>query len=297
MGFIEQYFIGPIWDRTGYNPVNTLVYALIALAAAYAMYSVLRRERIRIDRNFILSVVPFVLLGSTVRSLVDAADRGSLLSHASSYFGFLGFVYETHVYDYGYLTVTPGIYVVVGLLTFSSILVANRLKKPFLAPLFGSLLWLFHLVLLLPMMDYWVYGPVVLGLTILGTGAGFLYLRRLKVRAFSAFAVFAHAFDGAATFVTIDIWNRFESLCTERGHCYGEQHVLSDALGQFGNLIFAPIGGFFLFYLVKVLFSTFAAQVVEKDSKGEEREFILLLLIIFGLAPGMRNMLTLLMGA
>jgi uncharacterized membrane protein len=297
MDFITQYFINPIWDRSGYNPVNTIVYAGIALASAYVMYRVLKKEKVKIDQNFILSVLPFILLGSTVRSLVDASDRGALLANSSALFGLLGAVFNSHIYDYGYLTVTPGIYVVIGLLTFASVLVANRLKKPMLAPAFGIALWLFHFILLLPMMQYWAYGLMVLALALGASLAAYVYLKRAKVRSFAVLAVFSHAFDGAATYVTINIWNRFEPACAKMGHCYGEQHVLSSGLGDFGNIIFAPIGGFFLFFLVKVIFSTVAAQLVEQDSKGEERDFILLLLIIFGLAPGMRDILTLLMGA
>ncbi|MFH1447595.1 MAG: DUF63 family protein [Candidatus Micrarchaeota archaeon] len=301
MGFFEDHFISPIWDKTGYNAINTPVYAVIALAAAYMMYLILKKEKIRIDRNFVLSVIPFILLGSTLRSLVDAVDRGTMQANADALFGLLGFIYSTHIYDYGYLTVSPGIYIVIGLLTFFSVLAANRLKKPMLAPAFGGVLWAFHFILLVPMMKYLAFGALVIALALLGGAAGYLYLKRQGLRPFASIAVFAHALDGAATYVTIDLWNRFEPLCTELRHCYGEQHILSDAIGQFGNVFFGPgriyLGGFFLFYLVKLLFSGAAAVVIEKDSKGDEKDFILLLLIIFGFAPGMRDLLTLLMGA
>ncbi len=301
MGFFEEYFIGPIWDRTGYNSVNTVVYSLLALIAAYLIYRILKKENIKIDQAFVLSIIPFVLLGSTVRSLVDAADRGALSSHSDSFFGFLGFIYNTHIYDYGYLTVSPGIYVVIGLLTIASVLVANRLKRPMLAPAFGGILWAFHFILLFPMMNHITYGVFVIVLTAIAWAAGFLFFKKKGVRPFTSIVVAAHALDGAATYITIDIWNRFEPLCRNFGHCYGEQHVVSDAIGQIGNFLFGPgalfIGGFFLFYLVKVGFSAFAGYVVEKDSRGQERDFIILLLVIFGLAPGIRDLLTLVMGA
>lgn len=297
MDFIQQYFTNPIWDRTGYNEVNTVVYAAIALAAAYGMYRILKKEKIRIDKTFIISVIPFILLGSTIRSIVDAVDRGAMAANGDALFGLLGAVQGSHVYDYGYLTVTPGIYVVIGLLTFLSILLANRLKKPMLAPVFGAVLWLFHFLILLPMFKYWTYGALVLVLAGIGGAGGYFYFKRLGIRTFSSLAVFSHALDGAATYVTIDVWNRLEPACSKLGQCYGEQHVVSRGIGEFGNALFAPIGGFFLFYLIKVVFSIVATQVVENDAKGEERDFILLLLIIFGLAPGIRDLLTLLMGA
>ena len=33
--FIQSYFVNPLWDRTGYNMVNTLVYAAVALGALF----------------------------------------------------------------------------------------------------------------------------------------------------------------------------------------------------------------------------------------------------------------------
>ncbi|MFH0817031.1 MAG: DUF63 family protein [Candidatus Micrarchaeota archaeon] len=297
MGFFEQYFINPIWDRTGYNPVNTITYGIIALLSAYLMFWVLKKEKVRMDQKFILSIIPFILLGSTVRSIVDAVDRGGMSAHKDALFGLLGFVQDSHVYDYGYLTVTPGIYIVIGLLTFFSILLANRLKKPLLAPIFGLFLWVPHLLILVPLMTYWTYGLLVIAIALIGGLAGYFYLKKAGVRPFLALVVFSHAFDGAATYVTINIWNKFEPACSKFGHCYGEQHVVSSGIGELGNMLFAPIGGYFLFFLIKIIFSTVAAQVTEKDAKGEERDFIILLLIIFGLAPGVRDILTLVTGA
>ena len=38
MGIIEEYFISPILDKTGYNAINTLTYGAIALAALYVIW-------------------------------------------------------------------------------------------------------------------------------------------------------------------------------------------------------------------------------------------------------------------
>jgi uncharacterized membrane protein len=48
---------------------------------------------------------------------------------------------------------------------------------------------------------------------------------------------------------------------------------------------------------VKVLFSSAAVWIVEtSDDRRDEKNYILLLLIIFGLAPGVRDALRLLAG-
>jgi uncharacterized membrane protein len=74
------------------------------------------------------------------------------------------------------------------------------------------------------------------------------------------------------------------------GTAYFEQHVVSGALGTIFGTMFA-------FYVVKVLFSSLAVWIVEtSDDKRDEKNYVLLLLVIFGLAPGVRDALRLLAG-
>jgi len=75
------------------------------------------------------------------------------------------------------------------------------------------------------------------------------------------------------------------------GKQYFEQHVLSNFLGSVANT-------FFVYYAVKILFATAAVYLIERESETqEEKYFIALLLIIFGLAPGFRDLLRMLVGA
>lgn len=288
-GLIDAYFIRPIYDRAGYNIINTLVYATIALIFAFIFFKILKREKVKLDEKFLLRVIPFILLGSTVRVVTDATGvppdiPNQFLQNSSALFGLYGVVGNLHVYDYGFLTATPGIYVVIGMLTFISIIFFNRIRRMDLLPVFALVLLLPHLIILLPLMKNLSYFLLVVLLSLLGLLCGKLLLEgmKLKVGLSQLLVVFSHSLDGAASYVAIDLFNN--------GTAYFEQHVVSGALGTiFGTML--------AFYIVKVIFSSIAVWIVEtSDDKRDEKNYILLLLIIFGLAPGVRDALRLLAG-
>ena len=284
VGFIEEYFIEPIWDRTGYNLVNTLVYAAIALGVAWLLYKVLRRERIVIDEKFVLSIIPFILLGSTARVITDAVDTGVMALYRGN--PIADFILESQIYDYSYLTVTPGIYVLVGAITIAAVFGLNRARRPELIAPLGMVLWLSQLLLLSPILQFWSFTALALGLALMGTCAGYLVLKQLKIASLTgSLVVFGHALDGAATYVMIDLFG------PSVGKQYFEQHVLSRTIGTIGNSMF-------VYFLVKVAFATLVMIAVEKDSENRQELFyVALLLLIFGLAPGVRDILRMLAGA
>lgn len=286
--FIKNYFINPVNDRSGYNIINTVIYALIALFFAFIFFKILKKEKVKIDKKFVLCVIPFIILGSTVRVVTDATGDvaaglpNHFLANSSYLLGLYGVVGSLHLYDYGFLTTTPGIYVIIGSLTFLSILLFNRMKKMELLPKLVAVLILLHLVLLLPLMKNWSYLLLVIALAAVGTLVGRLILQKMKLEPAitQQIVILSHSLDGAASYVAIDLFSGK----------YFEQHVLSNALGVF-------FGSMFAFYVIKVLFSTLAVYLVESSNDArEDKNYVLLLLIIFGLAPGVRDLLRLLAG-
>ena len=107
----------------------------------------------------------------------------------------------------------------------------------------------------------------------------------------------AQALDGAATFVIIDF-----GKVLLKGAEYGEQHVASGLLGEI-------FGTYATFYLVKVAISMGAAYLLTKEEKekgaaasgkgsGEdELLFVAMIIMIMGLAPGLRDVLRAAVGA
>lgn len=262
--FFRDYFVSPIDERTGYNSVNTVIYAALALLAAYLIYVAFRKLKIKVDDGFILSIVPFILFGSTLRVVVDAG-----------------------ILPYNYLTTTPGIYFLIGFTTLAAVFSCHHLKMMKALWKVGAALWAISLIPLLMVAKHYEFFALALGLACLGFIFSERLLKLLKAPAKlpGGLTVFSHALDGAATFVTIDVFARLA------GKPYFEQHVVP-------NIIADVFGGFWAFYAIKLAFATCAVYMVRRssDMDDSERNYILLLLIIFGLAPGARGALRLLCG-
>ncbi len=275
---LYKYFIEPIWARTGYNLVNTITYAIIALVLLYAIWLIFKKYNIKIDKKFIYNIMPFVLLGSTVRVVTDAIDNGVFAGITPIH----QMILTSHIYDYGYLTVSPGIYIVVTLLLFATMVILWKIKKPELLGTIGIVLWLPHFILLLPFMQFAVY---VIPIILLAAVPTYLALKYFKSDIY-ALIVGGHALDGAATFFAIDIFSKISGIS------YGEQHVVSNAIGELFSTYFA-------FYLIKIMLAFGVAYLIskEKEIKEEERNYLALIVMIMGFAPGIRGILRMAVGA
>ena len=275
MGFFEEFFISPILEKTGYNMVNTLVYAAIAIIAVYGIFHIFRRIGLKMDNGFFWGVMSFVLFGSTMRVVTDAVDGGVFTGVTPVH----QFLLDSGVYAYGFLTVTPGIYIVVAGLLLATIAVLGYLKKMELLPYVGLALFAFHFLLLVPFMQYWEYAVPVALLAGIPT-----FLIWKKYGAVASAVVGGHALDGAATFVILDIFSG------AAGKNYFEQHVLSRAVGELFDT-------YFTFYMLKVAIASLAVYLVEKEKmKSDERIFFYLVIAIVGLAPGIRSVLRMVCG-
>jgi len=265
---------------------------------------------VRVGKEFFLAVISFVLLGSTMRVVSDSVDTGVMGKYVmenggSAVAGAYSAILSSHLYDYKQVSNpldivfalhSPGIYFMVGGLFLLTIAVCCRFSRLQYAKFVGLALWLPNFLLLAPMMRYLIYGAVVLALVCFAYFASKMLFKRFGiVSSLAAFVVLAHSIDGAATFTVIDIYNKFEPACTLLNKCYFEQHVLSNAIGQ----IFAFTGvGFLLYFIVKAAFSFVAAYFICREAQDEnERNYLFLLIIVFGLAPGIRDVLRMVCGA
>jgi uncharacterized membrane protein len=101
---VAEYFLQP--KASGYDVWKTLTFAVVLAAAAYALYHALKRLGVRADARLAAAVAPYVLLGSAVRVLEDAA-----------------------VLPDSFLFVTPMIYVLVFCATFGALLLSLLAQK------------------------------------------------------------------------------------------------------------------------------------------------------------------------
>ena len=292
MGVLEDYFVSPIMERTGYNAVNTLAYAAIAIGALYLIWRFMKGKKYDFSSPaFLYAVSAFVLFGSTCRVLTDLSDAGAVAGMAMSssplapiYMSLL----SSGIFKYGFLTVTPGIYIVTAALFLLSLAIAGAMKRLMFASYAGFLLWLPIFLLVLPFASQWVFAALCIALAAAGAYAAFFLLERLgklKLTIYEKLAIGGQALDGAATFVVIDIFSK------ETGKDYFEQHVLSAGIGSATPL------GFFLFFLIKIALASAIVYFLRKEKMDKsDVALVLLVVAIMGFAPGIRDALRMLCG-
>ncbi len=275
--FVYNYFIFPILSKTGYNPINTIVYAIVAILAIYIIWQIFKIKKIALDKTFIYGVLTFVLFGSTVRVVTDAIDSGIFRPISPLH----ELVLSSHIYDYGFLTVSPGIYLVTAVLLFVTMGILHLIKKPELLAYVGLVLWFPHFLLLVPFMNYAMYAIPVLILAAIPAIVAWKYFNN----EIFTLVVAGQALDGAATFFVIDVFGPMT------GKPYFEQHVVGGFIGAF-------FGTYFAFYLMKVIIAWIAASLLQKEKEELALQyFIALVIMIMGFAPGIRDMLRMMVGA
>jgi uncharacterized membrane protein len=278
---IQEYFIDPILQNGWYNPLNTIVYSILLVIGVYLVYRMLRRMDIHIDKNFFIAILPFILWGSTTRVLHDAAYAGILSPELNAFYG-------SPIFP------TPGSYIITFALALFILLISLLIQKvaggmgtrwrfPYWKTMFGIGVALDIVnFLILP-----IFSPfpiiLILGVTILW--AAVFYLPRnlftQKIPSFNKLfsiantgILSAHFLDATATVTALSLFG------------YLEQHVVP-------RLFFPLIGPFAMFFL-KVLVVLPVLWIVDRYAEeGDFKNFLKIVILILGLAPGMRDMIRL----
>ncbi|MCX8200112.1 MAG: DUF63 family protein [Candidatus Micrarchaeota archaeon] len=282
-GFFEEYYIRPIVMHEGYNPINTLTYAIIAVIAAFLIYKLFKGAGVRFDKDFIMRVVPYVLLGSAIRVVTDSITTGGMQAYSGIFKPAYDFILASHIYDYGFLTTSPGIFFVIGFFAIVTMYYSYRSKNYDFGAKLALGLFIAHLIILLPLFTNVVFGLLILLLAGM-ICALYLAAKRTSTVPMHWLVVFSQALDGSATFVTLDIYNKVH------GGGYVEQHVLANHLASIMG------GSMILFLALKVVLAVMVVWILEKEKDEGEKGYIALLIIIFGLAPGVRDLLRLVCG-
>ncbi len=282
--FFALYFVNPICFQQQYAPYNvynTAAYAILALAGAYAVFLAIKKLGVRVSsERFFWAVMPFVVFGAAMRVLEDAA----LLPRCVELFG---------VQNFPLPFTSPGIYLLVFLILALCFAASLFWKKGDVekalemsgkkgAILAGATLLFFFFGV---GVKNWVYGagPLAIALSVfLVFKIAWKKSMKEEPDLFASAAFFSQAFDGVATFVGT----------TFAG--YGEQHVV-------GNAVIDFFGGSWAFFLLKIAFAFAVVWVAKKEfSNGakdrEQRAFVLLLIAVMGLAPGLRDILRIMAG-
>jgi len=279
--FFQTYFIDPIITQgvAGYNIYNTPVYALGFALAAFGAYKLLKKLQIKIDKNFLIGIIPFIVLGSLLRVVRD----GGIINH--------------------WILVSPLIYFLIFALATAGLIIGVWLHKTAIKykikfhsfdyhitwATIGILLDVYALSLLsnLPVAS----APALLliaGITLAWIAAifftRFLAVTTAKIKYFywltreNASILSVHMFDATSTFVALAFFPN-----------YYEQHVVSGFL----IAILGPWGQFLLKLAVVPIVLYLLDKELAKPEERQLRNFLKIAIVIVGFAPGLRNTLRL----
>lgn len=182
--FVRQYYINPMVLNQGYNFINTLTYALLVVLATYLTFKFLERMRVKVNKNFIVSITILVVLGTTVRLLEEAGIFTS------------------------YFLVTPLIWIETFAFVFIIFLISRNIEKKFGIPYYktlsvvGFILLVIPLTLILTKLEQFTGMLISLGLLVPFAITFFF----VKWKPENKFVSMAHIFDASATFTAIQFF-------------------------------------------------------------------------------------------
>jgi len=315
--FFTEFFINPILLNGWFNPVNTLLWGVILVVAAFLVYSrLLKRLKIRIDRSFGMAILPFVFWASSTRALRDlfygmaeqaSAGNQAFLTDIVYQIGLIQQQAFSYIMKFvpippvaGFfswivtLFPTPGSYVFTFIFARACLLLGlgiqkywKRNKIPYWKPMFMIGLVACALnVWMLPFTNPWGLG-MILGITA-GFAAVFFGLTFIQERfkskvtkspSFQWLKLFsrpnssllsAHMLDSSATFVSVAFFGYYEQHPVPR--------FFIDAIGPWT---------FFILKLAVLLPSLYIIDRYAED--GEFKNFLKIVILILGLAPGLRD--------
>jgi len=270
--FLYKYYIDPIRYGQAYTLVDTLTYALILIAAVYIVYRGLRRYKIAVDDELVLATMPFVVLGGLLRVV---EDTGMITS------------------DFRFLLITPliffTVFVVAAVALFAGKLAENAGLVARYSRVYGgvgivacllstaALVW-FGLSETTIALDVLVAILALASVSSLALWALLVYGAKWDYASNILYKllIFGHMLDASATSYGIDIHPIH----------YVEQHVVGS------NLIEATGTAFSMFLLkIAVLIpAIYILEMYKKEGSPGLWHLILLAMIVVGMAPGIRDM-------
>lgn len=283
IAFIQEYYIDPIIHDSGYNIFNTLTWAVILGIAVYFLIYSLQKMNIKIDAKSMAATLPFVIAGASLRVV---ADTGTISP------------------PFSYILITPNIYFFVFLVTALCLIATLLLQKfkavqSFHLP-YAALGCLFILVV------YWTLfsvGTVAswwvpFAVAVVGIGSAAIVWIVAKKAGSTLFSdkmnltiLAAHLMDATSTVIGIEVFG------------YVEKHVVPAFLIELTGTAFVmyPLK-LIIFFMVVWMLDTALEKAIEgendkdKEQMGQIKNAIKFVIIILGLAPGIRNSIRLFFG-
>lgn len=255
--FIQDNFL---YLHPGYTLFNTIIFGIIlgiVVILIIKMFKYIKKD----PGELFIPLIPFIFLGSGARALVDNG-----------------------IYPLTLWLVTPGIYILTGLAAIITLLVSVYVEKKkgfnyrYLMLIVGSILCIPNIIYINHI--NWIAFFEVIGVWALVSSIFILLKNKWELLKdkLNLSALLAHLFDASSTFIAVDFYG------------YGEQHVLP-------NFLTGISGTAFVMFPLKIAVILIALYVIDEyiDDKTIAN-MLKLAIFILGLAPGLRNFLSLSMG-
>ena len=264
--WIYRYYINPIIYDTSYNPVDTVTWATVLGLAILGLIRLFRRWHISMDVRLVISTLPYILAGSSLRVIEDAD------------------LVDT---PWRYLLITPIIFFVVFLITAASLAITRKIRGEEFYQSYAAvgIAWTVLNLAILSTQGFrnaWViFAVFVIGTAITG---GILLCRRalpwlgfLDDR-FNLMIIYAHMLDASSTYIGVDWFS------------YYEKHVLP-------TFLIDLTGSAAIMFPLKLIILLPVLSMIDRSIEDPSlRNLVKLTLITLGLAPAVRNTLRLALG-
>jgi uncharacterized membrane protein len=270
VGFIDKYFIHPIvYSGEGYNPVNTVTYAIILGISLFAILKLMDILKIRLDERFVISTAPYILFGASLRVIQD-----------------VGILQP----PFSYMFITPLVYVLAFAITAIVLLACLALErngtikdysKPYFWTGVAGIAIVLGILFTKNFSSAWWSPIVIVLLASASTGGIYLVARHFKweflTNKLNVAILAAHMFDASSTFTAIDLVGGFM-----------EKHVVPVFFINF-------TGSAAVMYALKLAVFIPVIYVIEKYFKDDPQLYyaIKFVLLVLGFGPGIRNTLEL----
>lgn len=277
--FLYKYYIDPIKSGEAYNVVDTLTYAIILIIGVYLLYrwfsssTCMTEAGFRFDQTFILATVPYVILGGLLRVI---EDTGMIAN------------------DWRYLLVTPLIYFVLFFFVIAMLFVSRFLTLQGITAditrfyAFAGVLATVVASLILLAFGMQHHG---IDLFILGIIPVMAVLATVIVWAVMKYAL-GWTYVSDPVYLTLIFGQLLDASATSYGidfHPYVryvEQHVVGAALIDMTGtaLVMFPLKLLVLFPAIYFM------QMYRREANPAFWHLVLLAMIVVGFAPGVRDM-------
>jgi len=264
--WVYKYYVEPIIYDSGYNPVNTVTWAILLGICILGLIRIFKRLDLKMDEKLVLYTLPYVLAGSSLRVIEDA---GLVTPPAS------------------YLLITPLIYFLVFLVTTASLILTRKILGVNFHRVYATIGLLWTFVNLAVLSTIGIQRPLVpVAVLFLGTFlTGIIYLLRVPLpqlnfldNRYNLAILYSHMLDASSTYIGVDWFG------------YYEKHVVPTYLIDL-------TGTAAIMYPLKLLVLLPLLSIIDKYIEDKSLlNLTKLALIVLGLAPAIRNTLRLTLG-